>query len=205
MQGWCKFYEFSDADLRAGLEVLAECFGPGGIKWDYVHGLYSNAIFGGRIDDVQDGKVLLSYLRDFFNPRVISERPSQKLGDQITLISNSEGDSHHRGYLEMVNKMSDDDSPSLFGLPANIRRTHQKSTSASTIGQLRRLMRSAEGGEKFEREKWSTELSPILNLWKKLNTGSNSLIQAKERQVTFEFDGVFSKVVLGLNSCFLLA
>lgn len=39
-------------------------------------------------------------------------------------------------------------------------------------------MRSAEGASKFEREKWSTELSPVLSLWKKLNQ-SSGLIQYK--------------------------
>ena len=39
-------------------------------------------------------------------------------------------------------------------------------------------MRSAEGASKFEREKWSVELSPIMSLWKKLNQ-SSSLIQQK--------------------------
>ena len=124
----------------------------------------------------------MSYLRDYFNSRVISERPTQKLGGEVTLITDAHDGGGHRGYVDIVNKMGDEDSPSLFGLPANIRRTHQKSTSAATIGQLRRLMRSAEGGAKFERDKWNAELSPILNLWKKLNTGSSSLIQAKVRR-----------------------
>ena len=39
-------------------------------------------------------------------------------------------------------------------------------------------MRSFDGASKFEREKWSTEMSPVLNLWKKLNQGS-SILQAK--------------------------
>ena len=41
------------------------------------------------------------------------------------------------------------------------------------------MRQSAEGAAMFERDKWSTELSPILNLWKKLNTGSSSLVQIK--------------------------
>ena len=41
------------------------------------------------------------------------------------------------------------------------------------------MRQSAEGAAMFERDKWSTELSPILNLWKKLNTGSSSLVQVK--------------------------
>ena len=37
------------------------------------------------------------------------------------------------------------------------------------IGQLKVLMRSDVIAHKFDKEKWSVELSPILNLWKKLN------------------------------------
>lgn len=37
------------------------------------------------------------------------------------------------------------------------------------ISQLRILSRSVATGSKFDRELWSNGLSPILNLWKKLN------------------------------------
>ncbi|PNJ86630.1 DYNC2H1 isoform 7, partial [Pongo abelii] len=37
------------------------------------------------------------------------------------------------------------------------------------ISQLRILGRSITAGSKFDREIWSNELSPVLNLWKKLN------------------------------------
>ena len=39
-------------------------------------------------------------------------------------------------------------------------------------------MRSVAGAAKFEREKWQKELTPTLNLWKKLNQGS-ALLQMK--------------------------
>ena len=63
----------------------------------------------------------------------------------------------------------------MFGLPANIQQAYQRTRSAATLQQLRILMRSVEGASKFEREKWSTELSPILSLWKKLNQNSGLL------------------------------
>lgn len=37
------------------------------------------------------------------------------------------------------------------------------------ISQLRVLSRSVTAGSKFDRELWSSSLSPVLNLWKKLN------------------------------------
>ena len=40
--------------------------------WDYIHGLYSNAIYGGRVDDSHDVRILASYLEDIFNSDVLS-------------------------------------------------------------------------------------------------------------------------------------
>ena len=38
-------------------------------------------------------------------------------------------------------------------------------------------MRSTVAAHKFDREKWTAELSPFLNLWKKLNQVSNRAIR----------------------------
>ena len=38
-------------------------------------------------------------------------------------------------------------------------------------------MRSTVAAHKFDREKWTAELSPFLNLWKKLNQVSNSAVR----------------------------
>ena len=37
------------------------------------------------------------------------------------------------------------------------------------LGQLRVVARAEGSAERFDREVWSAELSPLLNLWKKLN------------------------------------
>ena len=81
-------------------------------------------------------------------------------------------------FVELVNKLPDDDKPSMFGLPENIMQSYQRTQSSITISQLRTLMRSVQGASKFEKDKWHNELNPILNLWKKLNQGSN-LLQLK--------------------------
>lgn len=49
--------------------------------------------------------------------------------------------------------------------------------STQVISQLRILGRSVTAGCKFDREIWSNELSPILNLWKKLNQVSHGRIE----------------------------
>ena len=47
------------------------------------------------------------------------------------------------------------------------------SIDSQVISQLRVLSRSVATGSKFDRELWSNGLSPILNLWKKLNQVSS--------------------------------
>ncbi|TRY75069.1 hypothetical protein TCAL_08574 [Tigriopus californicus] len=175
-QGWCKFYEFSDSDLKAGLEVLDQLnSGNNEIKWDFVHGLYGNAIYGGRVDDAHDIKILNSYLKTIFNSEVIpgSGRALKQMGPFDLPASTDEQD-----FAKLVNKLPEDDKPSMFGLPANIERSYQRTSSLATINQLKLLMRSVIGAAKFEREKWQKELTPVLNLWKKLNSGS-SMLQVK--------------------------
>ena len=177
-QGWCKFYEFSDSDLRAGLEVLDQLSrnqrSSSTLDWDTIHGLYSNAIYGGRVDDVHDIRILNSYLEEFFNSDVISgnARPRASLGPIELPITSS-----YSEYVRIVDKLPED-NPAMFGLPENIMQSYQRTRSNLTISQLRTLMRSVQVGSKFERDKWNNELNPLLNLWKKLNQGSN-LLQMK--------------------------
>ena len=76
---------------------------------------------------------------------------------------------HPQDFTELVSKFPDDDKPAFFGLPANIERSSQRIISGQVISQLKVLRRSDEAADKFDMEKWNTELGPILTLWKKLN------------------------------------
>ncbi|XP_028975291.2 cytoplasmic dynein 2 heavy chain 1 isoform X3 [Esox lucius] len=182
-QGWTKFYEFSLSDLRAGFEIIDRLFESGkAFQWEFVHGLLESAIYGGRIDNPCDLRILRSYLERFFSSRLLSpsasqghrSRSSHPFPSQIGL-PNSCSILDYRGVIE---NLPEDDRPAFFGLPANIERSSQRITSCQVISQLRILSRSVAAGSKFDREIWSNGLSPVLNLWKKLNQGS-SLIHQK--------------------------
>lgn len=43
----------------------------GEIQWDYIHGLFDQAVYGGRVDNPVDTDVLKSYLIQYFNSSVI--------------------------------------------------------------------------------------------------------------------------------------
>ncbi|CAF3644553.1 unnamed protein product [Adineta steineri] len=179
-QGWTKFYEFSQADLRAGYEIIhrlcerATKQSGGEIQWDYIHGLFDQAVYGGRVDNPVDIDVLRSYLIQYFNSAVISgsKGSKNKLTSMIT-IPNSSDLNEYKQICENLN--DDQDAPSLFGLPANIERSAQRMNSSQIISSLKILQRTDVEIEKFDKDKWSALLTPLLNLWKKLNQDAGLL------------------------------
>lgn len=73
-QGWVKYYEFSYGDLMAGekiIEGLMNEIKGGNIPWQKVYGILENAIYGGRIDNEFDMKVLRTYMRQIFSDATI--------------------------------------------------------------------------------------------------------------------------------------
>jgi dynein heavy chain 2 len=71
-QGWTKFYEFSTGDLRAGADVLNAVCASGAPDWPTIHGLLESALYGGRVDNEYDTRVLRTYITQFFSPEVVS-------------------------------------------------------------------------------------------------------------------------------------
>ena len=47
-----------------------------GNQWEFMHGLMETAIYGGRVDNTFDMRVLQSYLQQFFNSDVITGHTS---------------------------------------------------------------------------------------------------------------------------------
>lgn len=66
-QGWNKFYEFNYGDYKAGLSVIETISVSYGKNWEMLYGLMVDTIYGGRIDNEVDRKLLEVYLHQFFN------------------------------------------------------------------------------------------------------------------------------------------
>ncbi|XP_051482944.1 cytoplasmic dynein 2 heavy chain 1 isoform X1 [Apus apus] len=197
-QGWTKFYEFSLSDLRAGFDIIDRLFeGSKGFQWEFVHGLFENAIYGGRVDNYFDMRVLRSYLKQLFNSQIIGNLNAR--GKKMTSFPYSislPNSCSILDYRNIIESLPEDDKPDFFGLPANIARSSQRMISSQVISQLRILSRSVSAGCKFDREIWSTELSPVLNLWKKLNQNSNLIHQKVSPPVEQQGSPILSFITL---------
>ena len=174
-QGWTKAYEFSIGDLRAGASVidLAVKQGKNGVPdWPLLHGLMINAVYGGRVDNTYDTRVLMTYLKEYFNADVCSGGPGATAAADrgLALPPNS---AHCVADFEAhIEGLPDNDTPTLFGLPDNIERARQRTASSAVITQLKALSLSGMAGSKFDREKWRQGLGPIIEMWKNLKSSS---------------------------------
>lgn len=55
------------------------------IQWEYVQGLFETAVYGGRIDVSFDSRVLSSYLREYFDNKVVSGGGRKLLGGKLSV------------------------------------------------------------------------------------------------------------------------
>lgn len=164
-QGWSKYYEFSNGDLKAGETILSEIIdaSQGNLpQWDIVHGLLENAIYGGRVDNSFDMRILKTYLGQFFNGDVF--RGSKKLSNMIQVPKASS----IKDYIQYISQLPDQDYPAMFGLPPNIDRSVQRFNSQRYINVLKAITAVSKEDLKFDRETWAKALGPILKLWKQI-------------------------------------
>ena len=74
--GWSKVYEFNESDQRCTLDCIDEWIDsmgtgrsnidPDKIPWDALRTLISQSVFGGKIDNEFDVKILRSLVDQFF-------------------------------------------------------------------------------------------------------------------------------------------
>ncbi len=138
------------------------------VQWDFVHGLFNQAVYGGRIDNPVDSDVLVSYLQQYFTNSFFSgsgKGPKLKFGPGLSLPSSCD----IRDYTDMIESLPDSDLPSFFGLPLNIDRSSQIVVSNLVVSQLKVLGRSSAGSEKkMEKDSLKSQFKPLWKLWEAL-------------------------------------
>uniref|UniRef100_A0A915BJF8 Dynein heavy chain, cytoplasmic n=6 Tax=Parascaris univalens TaxID=6257 RepID=A0A915BJF8_PARUN len=128
--GWANSYEFSDADLRVACDTLDAAVdsvamgrsnvSPEKLPWHTLQTLLSQCIYGGKIDNHFDQKLLDCFLTKLFTPKSFD-------ADRV-LISNIDGkstnlcipDGHSREHLLLwVDSVHHLQLPNWLGLPNN--------------------------------------------------------------------------------------
>jgi len=189
-QGWTKFYEFSVGDLRSGCGVMQLAADSaqseqGHIDWAYIHGLIENSVYGGRIDNEYDLRVLRCFMERFFCEEVLQGDCFLELAPGVELpgFSSSKTD-----FEDWIARLDDHESPEIFGLPQNVQRSVQRTRADSTVSALRALRAHRGGVLAFDRSLWKRKLKPLVSLWHRLKKdfGLSSLNKRESKKASTE-------------------
>lgn len=149
--GWAKYYEFNESDLRVACDTLdtwieATAMGrtnlpPEKVPWDALATLMSQCIYGGKIDNEFDQRLLTSFLGKLFTPK--------SFDPEFPLISNLDGiegenlnmpDGIRRDqFLQWVEKLTDRQTPSWLGLPNNAEKVLLTTRGTDMLGKLLKM------------------------------------------------------------------
>ncbi|KOC68078.1 Dynein heavy chain, cytoplasmic [Habropoda laboriosa] len=159
--GWAKHYEFNESDLRVACDTLdtwieATAMGrtnlpPEKVPWDALVTLLSQCIYGGKIDNDFDQRLLASFLRKLFTPRSFEA--------DFALVANIDGlqgsqrhitmpDGTRRDhFLKWIESLSDRQTPSWLGLPNNAEKVLLTTRGTDLVSKLLKMQQLEDEDE----------------------------------------------------------
>ncbi|ERL83968.1 hypothetical protein D910_08202 [Dendroctonus ponderosae] len=166
-QGWSKYYEFNHTDMQTGLNLTEDLWNVDTtrVQWQFITGLLSEAVYGGRIENVDDTNILETYLAMYFKDEILSHK-WRPYGLNVNLPNSGQ----NKEYCQVIKGFPNKYPPSMFGLPENIDKAREKQMSSTLIQQLKRFYqkhtaKTPTAGMNFKL------LHPFFILWKKVNQG----------------------------------
>ncbi|XP_043279701.1 dynein heavy chain, cytoplasmic isoform X3 [Venturia canescens] len=164
--GWSKHYEFNESDLRVACDTLdtwieATAMGrtnlpPEKVPWDALVTLLSQCIYGGKIDNDFDQRLLASFLRKLFTPRSFES--------DFALVANVDGaaaatgqasqrhitmpDGNRRDhFLKWIESLLDRQTPSWLGLPNNAEKVLLTTRGTDLVSKLLKMQQLEDEDE----------------------------------------------------------
>lgn len=118
--GWSKAYEFSEADLRCSVEIVDQLLEKPGTPTEHLPALRSivcNNIYGGKIDNEFDLKILKSLVDQYISAEFFSKSHSMIRDGNQEILPNFSAQTKEE-YLNWVQSLKIEESPVWAGLPA---------------------------------------------------------------------------------------
>eukprot|EP00466_Bigelowiella_natans_P018588 jgi/Bigna1/50235/estExt_Genewise1.C_710023 len=155
--GWCIKYEFNQSDLEASLMFLEKHFyetGMGGISWNTIQYMICEVQYGGRITDDFDRRLFNTFGLFWLSPTVFKDDfqfcDPANLGGGKKFEYKIPKSETIDVFLDYIDEVPDNDTPSLFGLHSNADLTLGK-TEATRMLDLIQTTRpreaSGDGGK----------------------------------------------------------
>ena len=143
--GWTKVYEFNEADQRCSIDLIDELLDSFGernnipiekIPWDAIRTILAQNLYGGKVDNEYDNKILKSLVDQYFSPKCF-DRDFQLFysanEDECLYIPEAIKTSQ---YIEWIDKLPAVESPAWSGLPVNVEKILKETQAIHTIKKL---------------------------------------------------------------------
>ncbi|XP_065167911.1 dynein heavy chain, cytoplasmic isoform X2 [Atheta coriaria] len=159
--GWAKYYEFNESDLRVACDTLdtwieSTAMGrtnlpPEKVPWDALVTLLSQSIYGGKIDNVFDQRLLHSFLTKLFTPHSFEV--------DFALVGNIDGSSNSNRnitmpdgtrrdhFLKWIESLVERQTPSWLGLPNNAEKVLLTTRGTDLISNLLKMQQLEDDDE----------------------------------------------------------
>ena len=155
--GWSKTYEFSETDLQCALSSFdgwidgvakgRSHVDPEEIPWDALHAMLGQSLYGGRVDNEFDQRLLDSFVRRLFCV--------ESFGSSFELAEGVKGPegTKKKQFVQWVDALPNKNSPTWLGLPGTAEDMLLASVGVVTLRKFLLMQDSAEekGGEEIER------------------------------------------------------
>ncbi|KAI9017153.1 dynein heavy chain [Gaertneriomyces semiglobifer] len=188
--GWSKLYEFNDSDQDMAFNVIDTWMDkvsqgranipPERIPWEALRILLKQTVYGGKIDNHFDQKVLDSFVDRLFTPQSYElNHPLVNEADGIPGVPMPDGIRLDQ-FVQWINRMPDQQPPTWLGLPNNaevLRMTLSGSAILKNVKKLRSAtdedevdVASADFGRDHTstRPVWMKTLHTIVSTWLKI-------------------------------------
>jgi dynein heavy chain 1 len=158
--GWSKSFEFNDSDAEAALDTIEAWLGrvakgrsnidPASIPWDALRSLIKEAIYGGKIDNEADQRLLDSFVDAIFTPQAY-ESTFHLVNDEAQPLQAPDGTRIDQ-FLAWTNALPEQQPPQWLALPPTAERVIATAQGVSLLSKLVRMRQLADddgegGGE----------------------------------------------------------
>lgn len=158
--GWAKYYEFNESDLRVACDTLdtwieTTAMGrtnlpPEKVPWDALVTLLSQSIYGGKIDNDFDQRLLHSFLMKLFTPR--SFEADFALVANVDVVSENRHITMPDGtrrdhFLKWIEALADRQTPSWLGLPNNAEKVLLTTRGTDLVSKLLKMQQLEDDDE----------------------------------------------------------
>ena len=133
-QGWTKWYDFGDSDLRTAISLVGWLEKSMSFKadWSILRGLCQTLAYGGRINNQQDLDILKTHLKEFFSNSSMNSywQPLQ----MKLVVPQSQ---NLQDYLSAIAQLPDAETPENLGLSASTNLSKDLIICRNILKQLR--------------------------------------------------------------------